>query len=546
MPQSYDFSMHANSVSMEDKMGIQRRQGKWNGRALALCAAMVCISSLAMADQKDKTPPQINSNKRVAVGGFDPRRAVQNYDGAGLGGSAADMLTNELSNLGALMLERSQLAALEREGELGIMGITNASTAPQLGQKVGAEWMVVGDITEFGMKKTNVGIGFITSRIGLGDMGVGNTEARVKADVRIVDARTGIILVSATGEGKENKGSFSATYFEPWRFLGSINFSESEWTDSMLGKATRKAMKDAAWKLAAMWELAERKSKALPPAETQSAPSTSPAQQLPAADLGALRGLSVIVVIPESILQRPRVPDPAAETEMIRQLLLAGVKVVDDQRAKQLADDRAVMAMLRGQADPAKLQELRTMFSADILIVGEAIAERNDQQVAGLASVLSRARVEIRAIRMDTGEILAADAEQGPGRDLSEILAGKNALQNTSKILAPRFISMMASQVALRSLSPNSRSIPMQIEIGGWNSLGEAQAFLIDLQKVSGINAANRTDFRGGILFATVECPNWAADDLAIQLESAAILKKYRIAVQTASKAKIEAKIQGQ
>ena len=185
------------------------------------------------------------------------------------------------------------------------------------------------------------------------------------------------------------------------------------------------------------------------------------------------------------------------------------------------------------------------MFSADILIVGEAIAERNDQQVAGLASVLSRARVEIRAIRMDTGEILAADAEQGPGRDLSEILAGKNALQNTSKILAPRFISMMASQVALRSLSPNSRSIPMQIEIGGWNSLGEAQAFLIDLQKVSGINAANRTDFRGGILFATVECPNWAADDLAIQLESAAILKKYRIAVQTASKAKIEAKTQG-
>lgn len=517
-------------------------------RAVAVAAALCALSAPGIADQKDKTPPHISSTRRVAVGGFDPRAAIQNYNAPGLGGAAADMLTTELSDAGALMLERGQLQNLEREGELGMMGIVNASNAAPLGQKLGAEWMIVGSITEFGVKKSGGSLGFLSRAVGLGDVSIGNTEARVKADVRIVDVRTGVILASASGEGKESKGSFSMDYFEPWRFLGRIDFSESEWTESMLGKATRKAMKDIAWKLADKWPDAERKCASLP-VEKPEASQSAAAQQSPVyvqGDLSALKGLSVIVVIPEQIFQHPHVPDPAAETEMIRQLLMAGVKVVDDQRVKQLEDDRTVLAMLRGQSDPAKLQELKNMFGADILIVGEAIAEQNNQQVAGLASVFSRARVEIRAIRMDTGEILAADAEQGPGRDLSETLAGKNALQNTSKILAPRFIAMMANQIGGRGLSPNSRTIPMQIEIGGWNSLGEAQRFLDDLQALSGVKGAVRTDFRGGILFATVECPNWAADDLAIQLETAVALKKYKIAVQTANKAKIEAKVMGQ
>lgn len=500
----------------------------------AMQAMMVMAMAVAVAQNLT-----INSNRRVAIASLDPTTAYGSSGPGRLGDVAADMLTTELVDMGASVVERAQMKKQLGEEDLSLTGIVDSQTAPEIGKKLGAEWMIVGRITEFGIKDRSGGLHSVPIIGGL--VGGSLSEARVKIDARIVDVRTGLILAAASGEGKESQGSIFSVGGNLLGFLHGVDFNSSEWTDSRLGKAARKATHELAINFAKKWANAESKCGSSQPLPSNG--GNGEAEPAPKANLGSLKGLSAIVVIPETIFLRPRVPDPAAETEVIRQLLRSGMTVIDDQRARQLSDDRQVLAMLRGGADRAKLEELRQKFGADILIVGEAIAERNAQQPSEVGSIFSRARVEMRAIRMDTGEILAADGEHAPGRDMSEVLAGKNALQTAAKQLAPKFIADMAAHISDNHMQAGAVSTKLEIEISGWSSLGAAQGFLSELRGVSGVQNASRKDFRGGILFATVEVNRSKMSDLAEAIESSPVLRHYHIAIQTASAAKVEGKI---
>ncbi len=57
-----------------------------------------------------------------------------------------------------------------------------------------------------------------------------------------------------------------------------------------------------------------------------------------------------------------------------------------------------------------------------------------------------RARVEARAIRIDTGEILATDGKHASGLDLAEAIAGKKALKNAASELATYLIDQISSK----------------------------------------------------------------------------------------------------
>lgn len=149
-------------------------------------------------------------------------------------------------------------------------------------------------------------------------------------------------------------------------------------------------------------------------------------------DLGALGLLyqrlkkpRVMVIIPEThIGMRP--PDPAGETEIIRQLIQKGFKVVDQTQVRKIREGDQVKKALEGDVKAAQL--LGQQHGAEVLIMGEAFSE-GAMRGGVLANMVSvRARLEARAIRTDTGEILAADGAFAPGLDISEQIAGKKAL----------------------------------------------------------------------------------------------------------------------
>ena len=141
--------------------------------------------------------------------------------------------------------------------------------------------------------------------------------------------------------------------------------------------------------------------------------------------LGDRTPATVAVIIPEQHVTR-RVVDPAVETEIKSVLVACGFKVVDT-GMNDLAD--WAKKLMKGEQAPWPA----ATRDADVIVVGEAFSEfalRTGDLVT------CTARAEINAIDRHSGRILLADRATQRAVDLSELTAGKTALQKAGRKLA--------------------------------------------------------------------------------------------------------------
>jgi len=113
----------------------------------------------------------------------------------------------------------------------------------------------------------------------------------------------------------------------------------------------------------------------------------------------------VRVVIPEEHIGR-RVPDPAAQTEIIRILREVGFTVLD----------------------------VGSKEDADFSVTGEAFSEAG-MRIRDLISC--RARVEVKAVDASSGTIVFSDAKSATAVDTTEFISGKTALQKAGGKISP-------------------------------------------------------------------------------------------------------------
>lgn len=108
-----------------------------------------------------------------------------------IGTGVADIFVNEAFRSGQFRItERSEITQILREQELGEAGRVDPQTAASVGRITGAELLVLGSLTEFGV--TSAGGG---GRVfGLFGGGTEVVTARVSVDIRFVDAETAEIL----------------------------------------------------------------------------------------------------------------------------------------------------------------------------------------------------------------------------------------------------------------------------------------------------------------------------------------------------------------
>jgi len=131
-------------------------------------------------------------------------------------------------------------------------------------------------------------------------------------------------------------------------------------------------------------------------------------------ELGSQKLPTVSVKIPEMHFGQP-VIDPAAQTELSMILQQCGFKVVDNTWTNR----------------------------PDIEITGEAFSEFGMQK-GNLKSC--RARIEIKARAVPSGDILAIDRQTSVAVDIAEHVAAKTALQNGADDLAERLLPKLVPQ----------------------------------------------------------------------------------------------------
>lgn len=207
---------------------------------LAMCLLSVAVLPLSAQRRDQGRSVSLPRGARIAV------VASQSRGGAQVDSVVSEMLTTALRRSGWRVLERQDLDAILREQQLARSGQVDPATAVETGRLVGAEYILLAKATEFGVRDERYGGIFGLSP--LGGLQVRRLSGRVVLDVRVTDVRTGEVLGSATGEGRiDNYGGtlVGGSWVGGSIDLGGVDIRSREWSESLLGRASRKAVDDA-------------------------------------------------------------------------------------------------------------------------------------------------------------------------------------------------------------------------------------------------------------------------------------------------------------
>ena len=270
---------------------------------------------------------------RVAVLDFGYGTVLSNVEAIfgsnqDVGKGIVDLLVNQLVNDGAYrLIERSALDKIVKEQNLSNSDRVNTATAAKIGALLGADIIIVGDVTQFGRDDKHYGAGGAGGHwgsYGLGGMGLHKNKATVEVTARMVDVNTGEILASTTGHGESKRSSSDMLGGGASGWAGGgghLDMGSSNFSQSILGEAVKQSVDDLAKNL-------DAKASSLP------APSAPKTAALPPLDglVADATGSDVVVNVGSS----------------------AGVKV---------GDKLAITRVSRTIKDPATGKPLRTVES---------------------------------------------------------------------------------------------------------------------------------------------------------------------------------------
>lgn len=181
------------------------------GSLVSLCTLLVFSSGCAPSRSvKRKQAMTVKETERVKTKYTGPKRRIgvvefenkSAYGKGRLGGAASDILITELVKSGKFMvIERGRLSKVMEEQKFQTSGAVDSATAMKLGKILGLEAIVIGAVSQFGVRTEGSDYLIKQSK---------RQIAEVTIEVRVVDVETGRILLADSGKGvtKKKWGSF--------------------------------------------------------------------------------------------------------------------------------------------------------------------------------------------------------------------------------------------------------------------------------------------------------------------------------------------------
>jgi curli biogenesis system outer membrane secretion channel CsgG len=229
-------------------------------RALARTAALFAVPVCVFLASIDARAVEQSSRPAIAVLGFEYGTIERWWSGTqDIGEGISDMLVDELVNDGSFrVIERKRLDAIlaEQNFSNSERADPSAKTLATIGKVLGVKYLVTGSVTKFGTEKSNKSFsgGGFGSAYGLGSVGTAKGKANVAITARIIDVTTAEIMASAKGDGTSKRSGLllgGSGGGGGGGGGGVINFSSSDFRETILGEATEMAVKATATKLIA-------------------------------------------------------------------------------------------------------------------------------------------------------------------------------------------------------------------------------------------------------------------------------------------------------
>lgn len=199
--------------------------------------------------------------RRVAVLNFDYGTVYSGVAGifgtnVDVGKGIADILVDRLVQSGTYsVIERKALEKVMAEQNFSNSNRADASSAAKLGKVLGVDAIIIGSVTQFGRddRTTGVsGLGNLTGRFGVGQVGKREAKAVVEITARLIHVDTAEILVSSQGKGESTRtgttlvGSGGTTLNNGG---GGVDMSSRNFGSTILGEAVNKAVTNVATEL---------------------------------------------------------------------------------------------------------------------------------------------------------------------------------------------------------------------------------------------------------------------------------------------------------
>ena len=177
-----------------------------------------------------------------------------------------------------------------------------------------------------------------------------------------------------------------------------------------------------------------------------------------------------------------------------------GFEMIDHEAAAQ--DIKITPAYKVQDLSATQARTLGNQAHAEVVITGKGIAKLYGNVGGGLMSV--QADVSLRAVRTDTGQVLATAMTHAAAVHISEITAGNDALKKAATEAADQLTTKILAQYAKEV----GGTRPINITVSGLNKTQFVKFKDVLRNQVRGIKGLNERSFQNGVAKLSVDSKN--------------------------------------